>query len=182
MGFLCGTVGRRGAQFPLFWFASDGAFRSGCCSRRTGGASRGTSPTYKRLTESSASRSLKAGPFGQQSHSLLVIHGLPRDQSFGQHIQSAKDRQLEEKSHKIQVPEDQRPSLPHPVANPFEVGWHLAPVKPGAVVMAEVVSFVHEVHLIHHGYRIREIIFRTFRVTKSVLDPCGDCVDEIHRE
>src|SRR5216684_1715947 len=60
--------------------------------------------------------------------------------------------------------------------------WHLGPVKASTVVMAEVVSFVHEVHLIHNGHRISEIILRTFWVTESVLDPCGDCVDGIHAE
>jgi len=42
----------------------------------------------------------------QQSQSLLVIHGLPRDKFLGKHIHSAKERQLEEKSEKIQIPED----------------------------------------------------------------------------
>jgi len=35
------------------------------------------------------------------------------------------------------------------------------------VMMAEVVSFVHEVHLIHNGHGIGEIIFRMFRVTEA---------------
>jgi hypothetical protein len=111
-----------------------------------------------------------------------VIHGLPRDKFLGKHIRPAEEGQLDEKSHEIQVPEDQRPSLSHPVANPLEMDWHLGPVKASTVVMAEMVSFVHEVHLIDKGHRISEIIFRTFRVTESVLDPCGDCVDEIHAE
>src|SRR6267142_786894 len=128
------------------------------------------------------SRSLETGPLRQQSQSLLVIHGLPRDKFLGEHIHSAKEGQLQEKSHKIQVPEDQRAGLSHPVTNPLEVDWHLGPVKAGTVVMAEVVSLVQEVHLTHNGHGISEIIFRTFWVTEGVLDPCGDCVDEIHAE
>src|SRR6266403_2915006 len=140
-------------------------------------------PSAQRTRPSSLfSRSLEAGPHRQQSQSLLVIHGLPGDKFLGKHIHSAKEGQLEEKSQKIQVPEDQRASLSHPVANPLEMDRHLGPVKAGTVVMAEVVSFVHEVHLIHNGHGISEIIFRTLRVTESVLDPCGDCVDEIHAE
>src|SRR6266850_7038718 len=128
------------------------------------------------------SRSLEAGPHRQQSQSLLVIHGLPRDKFLGKHIHSAKEGQLEEKAHKVQVPEDQRASLSHSPANLLEMDWHVGPVKASAVVMTEVVSFVHEVHLTHNGHGISEIILRTFRVTESVLDPCGDCVDEIHAE
>src|SRR5215510_14317661 len=125
---------------------------------------------------------LEAGPLRQQSQSLLVIHGLPWDKLVGQNIQSAKEGQLEEKSHKIQVPEDQRAGLSHPVANPLEMDWHLGPVKARTVVMTEVVTFVHEVQLIHNGHGIREIIIGAFWITISVLDPCGDCVDEIHAE
>src|SRR6266566_800973 len=128
------------------------------------------------------SRNPKAGTLRQQGQFLLRIHGLPRDKFLGKHIHSAKEGQLDEKSHKIQVPEDQRASLSHPVADPLEMDWHLGPVEAGTVVMAEVVSLVHEVHLIHNGHGISEIILRTFWVTESVLDPCGDCVDKIHAE
>src|SRR5258708_11449774 len=60
--------------------------------------------------------------------------------------------------------------------------WHLGPVKASSMVVAQVVSFVQEVHLIHNRHGIRKIILRTFWITESVLDPCGDCVDEIHAE
>src|SRR5713226_1318965 len=118
----------------------------------------------------------------QQSQPLLVIHGLPRYKFLGKHIHSAKESQLDEKLHKIQVSKDQGAGLSHLVANTLEMDWHLGPVKAGTVVMAEVVPFVHEVHLIHNGHGISEIILRTFWVTESVLDPCGDGVDEIHAE
>src|SRR5207247_10870107 len=121
--------------------------------------------------------SLQASPLRQQSQSLLVIHGLPWDKFLGKHIHSAKEGQIDEKSHKIQVSEDQRASLSHPVVNALEMDWHLGPVKAGAVMMAEVVSFVHEVHLIHNGYGIGEIISRTFRVTESEQDPIGGSAD-----
>jgi hypothetical protein len=39
---------------------------------------------------------------------------------------------------------------------------HLGPVKASTVVMAEMVSFVHEVHLMHKSHGIGEIILRTF--------------------
>jgi hypothetical protein len=48
----------------------------------------------------------EAGPLGQQNQSLFVINGLPRHKFLGQHIHSAKERQLEEKSEEIQIPED----------------------------------------------------------------------------
>src|SRR5256886_9288862 len=126
--------------------------------------------------------SLEASPLRQQGQSLVVIHGLPRDKFLSKYIHSAQESQLHEKFHKIQVSEGQRASLSHLVANPLKMNWHLGPVKTGTVVMAEVVSFVHEVHLIHNGHGIGEIIFRTFRVTEGVPDPCGDCVDEIYAE
>lgn len=44
--------------------------------------------------------------FRQQGQSLVVIHRFPRDKFFGKHIYSSKEGQIEEKSHKIQVPED----------------------------------------------------------------------------
>src|SRR5258708_19922333 len=119
---------------------------------------------------------LEAGPLRQQSQSLLAIHGLPRDKFLGKHIHSVKQGQLEEKSHKIQVPEDQRAGLSHPVTNPLEVDWHLGPVKTGTVVMAEVVSLVQEVHLTHNGHGIRKIIFGTFWATKTVPDPSHDSI------
>src|SRR6266851_8915640 len=90
----------------------------------------------------------------QQSQSLLVIHGLPRDKFLGQHIHSTKESQLDEKLHKIQVPKDQGAGLSHLVANPLQMGGHLGPVQARSVVMTEVVSFVHEVHLIKNGHGI----------------------------
>jgi hypothetical protein len=54
----------------------------------------------------SQSRKPEAGPLGQQSQSLFVVYGLPRDKFLGKHIHSAKESQLEEKSEKIQIPED----------------------------------------------------------------------------
>jgi len=46
----------------------------------------------RRDRDLSQSRSLEAGPLRQQSQSLLVIHGLPRDKFLGKHIHSAKER------------------------------------------------------------------------------------------
>src|SRR5262249_56988728 len=88
----------------------------------------------------------------------------------------------EEKPEEIQVPEHQRAGFPHPVANLSEMDRQVRPVKTGTVVVAEMESFVHEVHFVHYGYGICEIIFGTFRIAKSVLDPCRDCVDKIHAE
>src|SRR5260370_24306518 len=119
----------------------------------------------------SQSRHPEAGPLRQQGQFLLVIHGLPRDKFLGKDIHSAKDGQLDEKSHKIQIPEHQHASLSHPVANALEMDWHLGPVKAGTVVMAEVVSFVHKVHLIQNGHGISKIIFNMFWVAESVLHP-----------
>src|SRR3974377_1664862 len=48
--------------------------------------------------------------------------------------------------------------------------------------MAEGESFVHEVHLVYDGHRVRKIILRAFRIAESVLHPCGDGVDEIHAQ
>ena len=50
---------------------------------------------------------LRLGPLQQQRQSLFLLHRLPRNKFLGEHIHSAKQRQLEEKSKKIQVPEDQ---------------------------------------------------------------------------
>jgi hypothetical protein len=153
---------------------------------RTGRLQLSGNPSYQALTRLDCNFALikesEAGPRLQQSQSLLVIHGFPRDKFLCKHIHSAKEGQLEEKSHEIEVPEDQRASLSHPVAYPLEMDWHLGPVEASTVVMAEVVSFVHEVHLIDKGHGISEKIFGTFWVTESVLHPCGDCVDEIHAE
>lgn len=62
------------------------------------------------------------------------------------------------------------------------MGRHFGPVKPSTVVMAEMVPFVHEVHLIYDRHRIREIVLGMIWITESVLDPCGNCIDEIHAE
>ena len=107
----------------------------------------------------------------QQSQSLFVIHGLPRDKFLGKHIHSAQEGQLDEKLHKIQVPKDQGAGLSHLVANPLQMGRHLGPVQARSVVMTEVVSFVHEVHLIKDGHGICKIILGMFRVTEGVLNP-----------
>ena len=50
---------------------------------------------------------LRLGPLHQQRQSRLMLHRLPRNKLLGEHIHSAKQRQLEEKPKKIQVPEDQ---------------------------------------------------------------------------
>src|SRR5713226_5364162 len=118
----------------------------------------------------------------QQSQPLLVIHGLPRYKFLGKHIHSAKESQLDEKPHKIQVPKDQGAGLSHLVANPLKMGRHLGPVQGRSVVMTEVVSFVHEVHLIKDGHGIYKIILWMFRVTEGVLNPRGDCHDRVHGE
>src|SRR6266849_1511770 len=128
---------------------------------------------------SSRSRSRRLSSLRQQSQSLFVIHGLPRDKFFGKHIHSAKQSQLDEKLHKIQVPKDQGAGLSHLVANPLQMSRHLGPVQPRSVVMTEVVSFVHEVHLIKDGHGICKIIFGILRVTEGVLNPGGDCHDEV---
>src|SRR5271165_3569893 len=60
--------------------------------------------------------------------------------------------------------------------------WHLGPVKAGTVVMAEVVSLVHEVHLVHNRNGIYKIIFGMLWITEGVLHPCGDGIDEIHAQ
>src|SRR5208283_1630078 len=62
------------------------------------------------------------------------------------------------------------------------MGWHLGPVQARSVVMTEVVSLVHEVHLIQDGHGISEIILGVFRVAEGMLNPCGDCHDEVHEE
>jgi len=72
---------------------------------------------------------LRLGPLHQQRQSLLMLHRRPRNKFLGEHIHSAKQRQLEEKPKKIQIPEDQRARRLHPVADPFEMRWHLCPVK-----------------------------------------------------
>src|ERR1700746_380876 len=48
--------------------------------------------------------------------------------------------------------------------------------------MTEMVSLVYEIHLIHNGHGIGEIVFRTFGITESVLDPRSDGVDAIHAQ
>ena len=111
-----------------------------------------------------------------------MIHGLPRDKFLGKHIHSAKESQLDEKLHKIQVPKDQGAGLSHLVVNPFQKGWHLGPVQAGSVVMTEVVSLVHEVHVIKDGHSICKIILGMFRVTEGVLNLRGNCHDEVHAE
>src|ERR1700686_1530764 len=61
----------------------------------------------------------------QQSQPLFVIHGLPRDKFLSKHIHPAKESQLEEKLHEIQIAKDQGAGLPHLVANPLHMGRHL---------------------------------------------------------
>jgi len=63
--------------------------------------------------------SLEAGPLRQQSQSLLVFMGSHGTVSRQAHP-FGEGESAQEKSHKIQVPEDQRASLSHPVANPLE--------------------------------------------------------------
>src|ERR1700730_18108226 len=62
------------------------------------------------------------------------------------------------------------------------MGRHFGPVQTRSVVMTEMVPFVHEVHLINDCDGIHEIIFGMSRVTESVLNPRGDCHDEVHAE
>jgi len=120
---------------------------------------------------SSRNGSRRPRSLGQQSQPLLVIHGLPGDKFLGQDIHSAKESQLDEKLHKIQVPKDQGAGLSHLVANTLQMGGHLGPVQARPVVMAEVVSFVHEVHLVKDGHGIYKIVSGMFRVTEGVLNP-----------
>src|SRR5271168_1866520 len=51
-----------------------------------------------------------------------------------------------------------------------------------AVVMAEVVTLVHEIHFVIDGDGVGEVILGALRVVKSVLDPGGHGHDEIHDE
>jgi hypothetical protein len=111
-----------------------------------------------------------------------VIHGLPRDKFFGKHIQSAKESQLDEELHKIQVAKDQGARLSHFVANSFQMGGHLGPVQARAMVMTEVVAFVHEVYVIEDGYGIYKIIIGLIRITEGVLNPRCDGHYEVHGE
>src|SRR3974390_960949 len=123
-----------------------------------------------------------ASPVCQQCQSLLMTHGIPRDKLLSKHIHPAQESQLDEKSEEIQITEDQRVRLSHPLPKPLKMDGHFAPMQTRAVVVAEVVSLVHKVHLIHDGNRIREIIIGPLRVTESVLNPCGDGINEIHAE
>src|SRR5215468_3659677 len=109
-----------------------------------------------------------------------MIHGLPGEQFLGKHIHSLKQSQLEKKTEEIQVLEHQRAGLLHPVANPLEMCRHLGPVKTGTMVMAKMITFIHEVDLVHDGHGICKIVVGTFWVTESVLNPCGNGIDKIH--
>src|SRR5258707_14007603 len=120
---------------------------------------------------SSRNGSRRLSSLRQQSQPLFVIRGLPRDKFLGKHIHSAKESQLDEKLHKIQVPKNQGAGLSHLVANPLQMGGHLGPVQARSVVMTEVVSFVHEVHLVKDGHGIYKIILGMFRVTEGMLNP-----------
>lgn len=111
-----------------------------------------------------------------------MIHGLPGDEFLGEYIHPAKQRQLHEKLHKIQVSKNQRAGFFHLVANPLQMARHLCPVQARAVVMAEVIPLVHEVHFINDGHGMREIIFGIFRVAEGVLHPGGDGHNEVHGE
>src|SRR5262249_46836422 len=117
--------------------------------------------------------------FRQQSQLLLVSHGLPRDEFPCKHIYSPKEGQIEEKSDKIQVAEDQRPGLSHLVANPLEMDRHLSPMQASSVVMTKMESFVHEVDFIKDRHGMRKVIPWMLRVMEGVLDPCSDSRDEV---
>src|SRR5258708_33634369 len=52
---------------------------------------------------SSRNGSRRLSSLRQQSQPLFVIHGVPWDKFLAKHIHSAKESQLEEKLHKIQV-------------------------------------------------------------------------------
>ena len=89
---------------------------------------------------SSRKGSRRFSSLGQQSQPLFVIHGLPRDKFLGQDIHSAKESQLDEKLHKIQVPKDQGAGLSHLVANTLQMGGHLGPVQARSVVMTKTLN------------------------------------------
>lgn len=120
---------------------------------------------------SSRNGSGRLSSVGQQSQPLFVIHGFPGDKFLGEDMHSAKESQLDEKLHKIQVAKDQGAGLSHLVANALQMSGHLGPVQAGSVVMTEVVPFVHEVHVIKDGHGIYKIILGMFRVTEGVLNP-----------
>jgi hypothetical protein len=120
---------------------------------------------------SSPNGSRRLSSLRQQSQPLFVIDGLPRDKFLGKHIHSAQDSQLDKQLHKIHVPKDQGAGLYHLVANALQMSRHLGPMQARSVVMTEVVTFVHEVHLVKDGYGIYKIILGMFRVTEGVLNP-----------
>src|SRR5260370_17054729 len=108
---------------------------------------------------SSRNGSRRLSSLRQQSHPLFVIRGLPRDKFLGKDIHSAKESQLDEKLHKIQVPKDQGAGLSHFVAKALHMGGHLGPMQAGPVGMTEGVSLFHEVHFIETGHGINKLIF-----------------------
>src|ERR1700722_16877089 len=62
------------------------------------------------------------------------------------------------------------------------MGRHLGPVQARSVVMTEVVSLVHEVHVVDDSHGIYKIVFGIFRVTEGVLNPRGDRHYGVHGE
>src|ERR1700739_1301380 len=134
------------------------------------------------IDASSPNGSRRLSSLRQQSQPLFVIGGLPRDKFLGKHIHSAQDSQLDKQLHKIQVAKDQGAALSHLVADGLQMGRHLGPMQARSVVMTEVVSFVHEVHLIKDGYRIYKIILGMIRVTEGMMNPSGNRHDEVHGE
>ena len=111
-----------------------------------------------------------------------MIQGIPWGEFLRQDIHSSEESQFEEKSEEIQVAKDKRVRFFHPLAQPLEMAGHFGPMETRTVMVTEVVSFIHKVHLVHDSNSVREIIIRPLWVTERVLDPRGDGVDEIHAE